>query len=134
MTSIKCPIPGCPYETPESSETVACALLAAHSPVHTTLAQSGNLSRGPKLNRPTVDVGISQEQWNIFVRRWDAFTSGSGLDPSACSAQLFQCAGQSLGDSLLKADPSIVSKPTHDLMQAMKSLAVIACTNASGAR
>ena len=101
MTSLKCPIPGCLYETPESSEKVACALLAAHSPVHTTIAQTGNTSRGPKLDRPTVDVGINQEQWNIFVRRWDAFTAGSGLDPSSCSSQLFQCAGQSLGDSSL---------------------------------
>ena len=37
-----------------------------------------------------------------------------------------QCAGQSPSDSLLKADPSIISKPTNDLMKAMKSLAVIA--------
>ena len=116
MTSLKCPIPGCHYETPESSEKVACALLAAHSPVHTTVPQTGNMSRGPKLDRPTVDVGINQEQWNIFVRRWDAFTAGSGLDPSSCLSQLFQCASQSLGDSLLKADPSIISKPINDLM------------------
>ena len=125
MTSLKCPIPGCLYETPESSEKVACALLAAHSPVHTSVVQTGNTSRGPNLDHPTVDVGINQEQWNIFIR-WDAFTAGSGLDPSSCSSHLFQCAGQNLVDSLLKADPSIISKSTNDLMKSMKSLAVIA--------
>ena len=51
--------------------------------------------------------------------------SGSGLDPDASTSQLFQCAGDELGDSLLKTDPSIVRKPTSVVMAAMKSLAVI---------
>ena len=51
--------------------------------------------------------------------------SGSGLDPDASSSQLFQCAGDELGDSLLKTDPSIVSKPASVVMGAVKSLAVI---------
>ena len=53
------------------------------------------------------------------------FVSGSGLDPDALSSQHFQCAGDELGDSLLKTDPSIVSKPTSIVTGAMKSLAVI---------
>ena len=54
------------------------------------------------------------------------FVDGSGFDPAASSSQLFQCASEELGNSLLKADPSITSKPTADLMKAMKTLAVVA--------
>ena len=106
-----CPASG-PYSVPHSSCSVQQGIASA--------------PRGPRLDRPKVDVGINQEEWNIFARRWDAFTAGSGLDASNCSSQLFQCAGETLGDSLLKADPTIFSKPTSDLMNAMKSLAVIA--------
>ena len=129
MTSIKCPIPGCTYETPESSETVACALLAAHTPLHMNapLRATADISatRGPKLDRPKVDVGVTQEEWNIFTRRWDIFVVGSGLDPEASSSQLFQCAGETLGNSMLKTDPTITLKSTTEVMAAMKSLAVI---------
>ena len=45
--------------------------------------------------------------------------------PEALSSRLFQCAGDELGDSMLKTDPSIVSKPTSVVMAAIKSLAVI---------
>ena len=81
--------------------------------------------KDPKLDRPKVNIGVTLEEWNIFKRRWDVFVSGSGLDPDASSSQLFQCAGDELGDSLLKTDPSIVSKPTSVVMGAMKSPAVI---------
>ena len=121
---LQCPIPGCQYATPEVSEAAACALLAAHTPFHT--APSLSHSQGPKLERPRVDVGINEEEWNIFERRWDAFVIGSRLDPASCSSQLFQCAGESLGDMLLKSDPLIVSKPTLELKTSMKSMAVIA--------
>ena len=123
MLSIKFPIPDCPYETPESSEAVTCALLAAHSTIH--MPRAAVVTKGPKLDRPKVNIGVTLEEWNIFKRRWDVFVSRSGLDPDASSSQLFQCAGDELGDSLLKTDPSIVSKPTSVVMAAMKSLAVI---------
>ena len=128
MITLECPIPGCGYKTPASSETVACALLTAHTPIHTSASVATMVARnhGPKLDRPKVNVGINQEEWNIFIRRWDAFVIGSGLDADVCSSQLFQCAGQELGNSLLKSDPGIISRPTAEVKSAMKSLAVIA--------
>ena len=126
MLSIKCPIPDCPYETPESSEAVTCNLLAAHSTIHMAgPPRAAVVIKGPKVDRPKVNIGVTLEEWNMFKRRWDVFVSGSGLDPDASSSQLFQCAGDELGDSLLKTDPSIVSKPTSVVMGAMKSLAAI---------
>jgi len=51
---------------------------------------------------------------------------GSTIDPAMHSTQLFQCAGETLGDRLLKSDPTIVLKASTDLLAAMKSLSVIA--------
>ena len=79
---------------------------------------------GPKLERPKVDSGLSQEDWNLFIRRWDAFVTGSGLDPNDCSTQLFQCTRQALGD--LRSNPGIMNRPTDELLAQMKSLAVVA--------
>ena len=47
-------------------------------------------SRGPKLTRPTIDMGVDQETWNGFVRRWDTFRFGSDIGDSAAPVQLFQ--------------------------------------------
>ena len=53
------------------------------------------------------------------------FRQGSGINKASATAQLFQCASQSLGDSLLKSDAEIVSKPLQELLSAMRRLAVI---------
>ena len=111
------------------SEAVACTLLAAHSTIHMAGPPRDMHNRnanGPKYDRPKVDIGITLEEWNMFTRRWEIFAAGSQIDATHLSFQLFQCAGVTLGDRLLKSDPSIVTKPTTDLISAMKSLAVIA--------
>ena len=114
------------HQVAESSEAVTYALLAANSTIHMAgPPRAAVVIKGPKLDRPKVNIGVTLEEWNIFTRRRDVFVSGSGLDPDASASQLFQCAGDELGDSLLKTDPSVVSKPTSVVMGAMKSLAVI---------
>jgi hypothetical protein len=108
MVELQCPVPGCEYQTPAgSSETVACTLLSAHSTIHMGGGRA-RIPSGPKLDRLKVDSGLNQEEWNLFLRRWEAFVIGSGLDANNCSTQLFQCASQSLGDSLLRSNPRII--------------------------
>ncbi|CAB4034895.1 Hypothetical predicted protein [Paramuricea clavata] len=81
--------------------------------------------QGPKLERPKIDVGVSIEDWNVFVRRWEVFRTGSGINDTSVSYQLFQCAGTDLGDSLLKANSNAASGTLKELLTAMCSLAVI---------
>ena len=126
MVVIQCPIAGCDFATEDVSEAVACVLLTTHSTIHTSAAMPVQAPKAPPLERPRVEMGITPEDWNIFCRRWDAFVIGSGLNANDCTVQLFQCAGPSLGDCLLKSYPTIVSEPTADLLKAMKNLAVIA--------
>ncbi len=131
---LECPIEGCTYKTGKASEAIACCLLLAHMAKHMPITASQQLPPtlatpapcGPKLEHPKVDLGITPERWNIFKCWWNAFVVGSGIDPHTSSAQLLQCAGNALGDVLLKSDPDIVSKPTLDVMAVVKELAVVA--------
>ena len=61
----------------------------------------------------------------MFTRRWDVFRTGSGIDDESAPSQLFQCAENELGDSLLKANPHAASNTLQDLLAAMRSLVVI---------
>ena len=128
---VTCSVPNCDFQTDDVSEALAITLLANHGLAHqstpptVTASESAPVPHGPKLDRPKVDIGITTEQWNVFVRRWEVFRTGSGIDDTSAPSQLFQCAGPDLGDSLLKANPSVVSNSLTQLLSAMRYLAVI---------
>ena len=107
------------------SEVFAFALLANHGLAHqctlpnTTGPSLPPVPRGPKLERPKVNIGVLTEKWNVFTRRWEVFRTGSGIDDDSAPSQLFQCAENELGDSLLKATTHAASNTPPDLLAAM---------------
>ena len=129
MVVLHCGMPSCGYETPDSSDAIAIALLTNHNITHQVTAHVAAPAtprpRGPRLERPRIDMGVECETWNSFERRWDNFCRGSGIDAAAESMQLFQCATENLGDALLKTNPTITSQPVKDVLAAMKLLAII---------
>jgi hypothetical protein len=141
MVVVECSIPTCTFKTADVSEALAIAPLTNHGLVHQSPppavaaapTQAPTL-QGPKLDRPKVDVGVSIEEWNVFIRRWDVFRNGSGIVTAQAPFQLFQCAGPELGDSLLKANPNAASESLPDLIAAMRSLVVIPPSCSSYAR
>ena len=130
MVNVKCTLAPREFETGDVTEAIAVALLAKHGISHQTPNQSTAPTappppQAPKLDRPTVDIGVTIEEWNAFVQRWEVFRQGSSIDERAAPAQLFQCAGQELGDSLLKVDPKALSIPLKQLLAKLRSLAMI---------
>ena len=129
MVVVTCSVPGCVFRSDDVSESLAIAILGnhglAHQPTPLTSHGPSPVGTGPKLERPRIDVGVTTEEWNVFVRRWTVFRKGSGLDDASAPAQLFQCASAELGDSLLKANAHAVDDSVANLMEAMRSLAVI---------
>ena len=123
MVIVSCPAPGCTYKTEDLPIEAIVPLLNIHALEHSR--PQIHASKGPKLNRPMVDVGIDEETWNSFVRRWETFKLGSGINDDAAPTQLFQCASEALGDLLLKSDPRLTLKSTETVLIIMKSLAVI---------
>ena len=129
MVVVRCSVPGCEFATGNISEELAIALLANHGFAHQITPPPppppAPNTRGPKLERPKVDIAVTVEEWNVFTRRWEVFRVGSGIGEASAASQLFQCAGPELGDSLLKADPNAASDTLQNLLAAMRSLAVI---------
>jgi hypothetical protein len=130
MVVVECSVPQCDFKTNDVSEALAIALLSNHGLAHQNTVpavstQPAPTFQGPKLERPKIDVGVSTEDWNVFVRRWEVFRTGSGINDTSAPYQLFQCAGTELGDSLLKANSNAASGTLNKLLAAMRSLAVI---------
>ena len=129
MVKVQCSVPNCGFETPDASEALAIVLLANHGLAHQnpTLPAPAPppAPHGPSLDRPKVNIGVTTEDCNVFVRRWEVFRTGSRIDDAAAPSQLFQCAGPELGDSLLKTNPHAAAGTLPQLLEAMRSLAVI---------
>ena len=107
MVVVKCPIRGCEYQTPDLSGDVVSSLLNLHKMEHQQdfgLSNNGVMPNAPKY-RPRVDWGISQKTWLAFIRRWEAFNTGSNIINQNAGIQLFQCAQDKLGDLILAGDP-----------------------------
>ena len=127
MAVVTCSVPICNFKTDDVSEALAISLLANHGLAHQHTHQnvSAPTTRGPKLERPKVNIGVSTEEWNVFTRRWEMFRSGSAIDEASAPAQLFQCAGDELSNSLLKANPQAASNTLSQLLADMRFIAVI---------
>ena len=128
MVVVNCSVPNCNFKTDDVSEPLAIALLTNHALAHQLPPATDRpvtASQGPRLDRPKIEIGVSDEEWNVFVRRWTVFQTGSQIDIASAPAQLFQCAGPDLGDIILKSNPKATSLSTDDLLKSMRSLAVI---------
>ena len=85
---VKCPVDSCEYRPNVSDATLAAALLTIHAqsqhvampaPSHA----AGATAKVEKISRPTVDEGISLEDWLYFEQRWQEYkdaTRVAGLD------------------------------------------------------
>ena len=108
MVVVKYPIRGCEYQTGDLFGDVVRPLLNLHKMEHQQdfgLSNNGVMPNAPQLIRPRVDRGISQETWLAFIRRWEAFNTGSNIINQNAGIQLFQCVQDKLGDLMLAGDP-----------------------------
>ena len=124
MVKVACPRVECDYETEDLDPVIVAALLQVHATSHTS-ASNAMAGRGPKLDRPKIDVGVNQETWNMFLKRWEAFRTCSGISESMAAVQLLQCASVELAERLFKADNELTKRSACEVLQAMQSMAVI---------
>ena len=83
----------CDYSTKDVEAVIAAALLTVHNSIHAGPASvpvAHNQQKAPKLVRPTVSRGSSEETWNAFSARWDIFKAGTQLTAAETTQQLFQ--------------------------------------------
>ena len=126
MPAIQCPVATCNYSTGDVEPATAAALLILHNHDHTAApVATNNKQRAPKLERPRITRGSSEEAWDAFTTRWIMFKRGTTLTADEKVQHLFQCCEEELGDAILKGHPTAVSGSEDDLLSVVKKLAVI---------
>ena len=131
MVILTCPIPECPFQTPDVESAGAAANLTIHGYTHmhqpalAPPATATSASKGPKLERPRVHLNCSPEDWNAFTRRWQTYKSGSGITDATATGQLLECTSPELGNIVLRAHPEFTSKGIADALPLLRSLSVV---------
>ena len=130
MPVYRCPFPECTYATDDIAEALAPAYLSLHGYVHANAAAPRNnpapvRQRAPKIERPKISRGSSEETWNSFSTRWTLFKRGTDMTPAEVVQQLFQCCDDDLGNAVLKTSPAAVEGTEDILLAAIKQLAVV---------
>ena len=62
--------------TEDVDAAIAAALLVIHNNVHVSTpinASAATRQRAPKIERPRISTGSSEETWNTFTTRWSMF-------------------------------------------------------------
>ncbi len=129
MPVFQCPyFDTCGFETADVDTAIAVAYLNIHNnQVH---ANNNNNVRpvrrqAPKIDRPKISRGSSEETWNSFSKRWTLFKRGIELTAAETVQQLFECCDNDLGDAILKSSFSVENDTEDNLLKTMKQLAVI---------
>lgn len=124
---LRCVIPECSWTYPslfESQESFN--LIKMHMEyAHPQPIKESSKSRLPKFVAPSIEAGIDQEAWIAFTIRWQQYCQGSQLDRNLQSLRLFQCASESLGNLLLKANPRITDCTPEVVLEELRRFAVI---------
>ena len=75
MPEINCPFPECEYKTDDIEAVLAAAQLNIHAITHNPASQMNNLNRQqpPKIDRPPISSGTTEEEWSTLSRKWTLF-------------------------------------------------------------
>ena len=125
---LECPIQGCQWQynsgfnADQSFQIINMHVERDHAPQQQRQVAP---TKAPKLIPPRIDVGIDQEAWAAFSLRWRQYCQGSNISPEIQSIQLFQCASETLGNLLLKANPNITDCTPEVVLQSLERFAVI---------
>ena len=93
-TTLQCPIDDCSYTTAEMDVTLAVEVLKIHSLQHThtaaptAAATTQSAAKLHKPDRPSVDLGISEAQWDFFSDEWRIFKLRANIDATVAKLEL----------------------------------------------
>ena len=126
---IDCPVTGCTwtYKSSLSQEQSILEIIQIHVKLEHSpqVTASAATSKPTKINPPTIDIGVDQEEWNTFKVRWKQYCNAVNLSSQMESLQLFNCASEHLGNLMLQANKDITDEPVNRVMATMEAFAVI---------
>lgn len=123
MESLKCEATGC-LEVKRAADMSTCiALMQLHQKnVHETRDAR---QKPPKINRPSLQQDIGEDDWAAFTRRWEMFRSGTDLGAGQITPHLLACCEPELEAALFREDPTLASRTEEEVLDAMKRLTVL---------
>ena len=128
---VKCPVDSCEYRPNVSDATLAATLLTIHAqsqhvampaPSHA----AGATAKVEKISRPTVDEGISLEDWLYFEQRWQEYKDATRVAGLDLIYQLLDCCNpDGLRKNLVRVHrDTLASCNEYELLANIKKLAV----------
>jgi len=120
MPVARCPYPNCAYTTDSADNAVAAVQLSVHALVHTATAPA----KVEKVCRPNIQSGVTSEDWQYFLRRWEGYKNATRIRDSEIRVQLLECCEENLRRDLHRSNPQIDSKDEPTILHAIRSLAV----------
>ena len=84
-----------------------------------------NKQKPPKLTRPSITKGVSEEEWFTISRKWEIFKNNTTIEQDQLSTQLWQCCDEELTSELFQDTPDICTIGEEDLLARIKQLAVL---------
>ena len=94
-TIVTCEYPGCagPWKSPEGELETVVKLLEMHfTSKHQSTSQSRSSAAKPeKAKRPEIAAELSDEDWNYFLSRWEAYKKATSLKGEDVVVQLMEC-------------------------------------------
>ena len=136
--SLKCVVTGCNFVTEALEVEAAVALMNLHAIDHQLklraqpqpqpeqqIAATVAPRSTPKLNRPKLRENATNEEWNMFYRRWCTYRTGSHIMDDSATMQLLECCTEELGDTVLRAHATFTTKPIGEALTLLKTIAVV---------
>lgn len=120
MPVIDCPI--CEYQTDDNDAIAAAAQLNLHALAHSApTTPPSDKQKPPRIDRPTVTRGTTDEEWNTFTKKWNLFKRGTDIPATQVTTQLWKCCDSEPEDDLFKD----INVNEYQLLAAIRRLAVI---------
>ena len=100
--AVRCPVDGCEYHPNVADAALAATLLSIHAqslhvatPAPAPSYTAGATARLEKISRPTVDEGVSLEDWLYFEQRWREYNNATRITGLDLTYQLLDCCNPS---------------------------------------
>ena len=104
MPAINCPFPECTFNTGDVDAQLALELLKIHGLGHANAgAQTHHTAaKAEKVNRPTLVMEGTPEDWNYFLTRWADYEEATGITGKTLILQLLECCDEKLRRDLTR--------------------------------
>ena len=131
--AVRCPVDGCEYHPNVADAALAATLLSIHAqslhvatPAPAPSYTTGATARVEKISRPTVDEGVSLEDWLYFEQRWREYKNATRITGLDLTYQLLECCNpDGLRKNLVRMHrDSLTTCKENELLTHIRRLAV----------